>query len=248
MTFLEPHQLPVQHERLLPMPDRTVYDTELYLLAALLLYGYLLYKEAPRLLAYFRFLFDWRTLDKVVPGRRGQLGREIFYTVGLVITGFITLSLYLYQWAAHPDLSARYIGGLPGWLTGSERDVLARLFVFVTAVYSCKWLIQYGISHLFKESAFGASAIRLETGYLFFWVLWALPLLLAAFGLPHVLPFVLGLLAVGYVAILLFRWFKMLVLSRQLSRFSYLHIFLYLCALEILPFLCFYKLMSLVIA
>ncbi len=249
MTFLEPHAFPVQNERLLPMPDAPVYDTELYLLAALLLYAYLLYKTAPRLLAYFRFLFDWRSLDKVSAGRQSLLaGHQTFYGFCLIAASFVTLSLYLYQWAAHPGLMTRYFGPLPGWLTGSEGEVLARLFIFVTAVFVCKWLLLYGISALFKEGAFGSAAVRLETGYLFFWVLWALPLLLVSFGLPHLLPFVLPLLAAAYILILLFRWFKMLVLSRQLSRFSYLHIFSYLCALEILPFLCFYKLMGIVIA
>ncbi len=248
MTFLEPHRLAVQNERLLPMPDKAVYDTELYLLAALLLYAYLLYKNAPRLLAYFRFLFDWRALDKVAPGRQGNLDRQGFYAFSLIAVGFVTVSLYLYQWAAHPELTAGRFGPLPAWLMASEREILVRLIIYVTAVFACKWLLFYGISGLFKETAFGAAAIRLETGYLFFWVLWALPVLLVSFGLPRFLPFALIVLAVAYILILLFRWFKLLVLSRQLSRFSYLHIFLYLCALEILPFLCFYKLMGIVIA
>ncbi|MDE7150390.1 MAG: DUF4271 domain-containing protein, partial [Bacteroidales bacterium] len=212
MTFLEPHRLAVQHERLLPMPDKAVYDTELYLLAALLLYAYLLYRTAPRLLAYFRFLFDWRALDKITPGRQGHLGRQMFYTFCLVAVSFVTLSLYLYQWAAHPGLTARYFGPLPAWLSGSERDVLARLFVLVTVVFGCKWLLLYGLSGLFKETAFGTAAIRLETGYLFFWVLWALPVLLVSFGLPWFLPFALFALSAAYILILLFRWFKMLVL------------------------------------
>ncbi len=110
MTFLEPHRLAVQNERLLPMPDKAVYDTELYLLAALLLYAYLLYKNAPRLLAYFRFLFDWRALDKVAPGRQGNLDRQGFYAFSLIAVGFVTVSLYLYQWAAHPELTAGRFG------------------------------------------------------------------------------------------------------------------------------------------
>lgn len=248
MTFLEPHRLEVQHERLLPMPDAAVYDTELYLLAGLLLYAYLLYRNAPRLLSYFRFLFDWRALDKAAPGRQGDMGRQAFFIFSLVAVSFVTVSLYLFQWVAHPALAARYFGPLPAWLMGTERAVLARLIVYVMAVFACKWLLLYGISSLFKETAFGAVAIRLETGYLLFWVLWALPVLLVSFGLPRFVPFALFALAIAYCLILLFRWFKMLVLSRQLSRFSYLHIFLYLCALEILPFLCFYKLMGLVIA
>ena len=249
MTFLEPHGLPLQNERLLPMPDAPVYDTELYLLAALLLYAYLLYKTAPRLLAYFRFLFDWRSLDKVSAGRQNLFaGYQTFYGFSLVAASFVTFSLYLYQWVAHPGLTARYIEPLPGWLVASEGEILARLFIFVPAVFGCKWLLLYGISALFKEHAFGGAAVRLETGYLFFWVLWALPLLLISFGLPNLSSFVLLVLTVAYVLILLFRWFKMLVLSRQLSRFSYLHIFSYLCTLEILPFLCFYKLMDIVIA
>lgn len=248
MSFLEPHRLAVQNERLLPMPDAAVYDTEMYLLAALLLYAYLLYKNAPRLLVYFRFLFDWRALDKLAPGRQGDLGRQTFYVFSLVAVGFVTVSLYLFQWVAHPGLTARYMGTLPFWLTGTEREVLARIAGYVTAVFTCKWLLLYGISALFKEASFGAAAVRLEIGYLFFWVLWALPVLLVTFALPGLLPLALPALAVLYLLILLFRWFKLLVLSRQLSRFSYLHIFLYLCALEILPFLCFYKLLCLVIA
>lgn len=247
MTFLAPHQLDLRHECLLPMLDRPVYDTELYLLVALLLYAWLLYRMSARLIPYFRFLFDWRALDKVVPGRRGKT-REAFYFFCVISVSLLTVGLYLYQWAVHPDMALRYIHRLPAWVQASEREVLLRLFVWVAAAYGIKWLLLYGSSKLFREAAFGQTAIRLETGYLMFWVLWALPELLVSFALPGAIPVVLIGLGILYLFILLFRWFKLLVLSRQLSQFSYLHIFLYLCALEILPFLCLYKLLDIVIA
>lgn len=248
MTFLAPHQLALQHDRLLPMLDRPVYDTELCLLIALLLYAGLLYRMSTRIIPYFRFLFDWRALDKIVPGRQGKTGHQAFFFLCVIGVAIVTIGLYLYQWAVHPDFTSRYLHRLPDWVQASEREVLLRMAVWVAATYATKWLLLYGNAQLFREAAFGQTAIRLETGYLMFWVLWALPVLLLSFALPDVVPVALVGLGILYLLILLFRWLKILVLSRQLSRFSYLHIFSYLCALEILPFLCYYKLLSFVIA
>ncbi len=248
MNFLEPHLLPLQNPRLLPMPDHPVYHTELYLLAALLFYAYLLFKMSSRLSAYFHFLFDWQALDKTAPGRQGRIEWSSFQFFCLMVVCFVTVCLYLYQWAAHPDMTARYFWTLPSWLTASEEEVLLRLFVFVVAAFACRWVLLSGLSRLFKENAFGSLVVKLEIGYLFFWVMWAFPIILISFNLSKSLPLILIGLLVIYLLVLLFRWFKILALSRQLSRFSYLHIFLYLCALEILPFLCFYKLIGIVIA
>ena len=248
MNFLEPHLLPLQNPRLLPMPDHPVYQTELYLLAALLFYAYLLFKMSSRLSAYFHFLFDWQSLDKTAPGRQGRIDWSSFQLFCLMVVCFVTASLYLYQWAAHADLTTTYFGTLPAWLSDSEEEVLSRLFFFVVAAFTCRWGLMHGLSRLFKENAFGSLVVRLDIGYLFFWVMWAFPVLLVSFSLSNYLSFVLLGLGTLYVLVFLFKWFKVLALSRQLSRFSYLHIFLYLCALEILPFLCFYKLIGIVIA
>lgn len=187
-------------------------------------------------------MFDFRNWGKPVrlASVSGQMAQR--RKLLLIVVAWAGLSWLVYflasdgGFARHPVLPFLCQGGNP------KVSAMLSAVLFTTVYYAFKCVVFYGVGYVVEEDKAAVVFWRKGIYHDFLFSLLALPVLCGVFSLETgfriALMYVLLALFAGFTV------FKILHLSYEgykLSRFSYLHIFVYLCALEILVPLLLWK-------
>ncbi len=118
--------------------------------------------------------------------------------------------------------------------------------LLVALCYFIERFFLIGLSFLFGEAAFGKSILQFYQVNSLLFLFISFPIMLVAICLPDYISDVLFQIL---ILLLIISWLlsllRSLIIGRQLTKFSVLHIFLYLCTLKILPFLILGKIIAL---
>ncbi|MDR1740038.1 MAG: DUF4271 domain-containing protein [Bacteroidales bacterium] len=198
-----------------------------FLLFLLGIYVYFLQKNSGVVTAVFAEEISFRKFVKI----------KNYSTSGIVVSLLIisNFSFLLYE-----ILNRKIIQFFP-----SEIGLLWCLLL-VALCYFIERLFLIGISSLFGEAAFGKSVLQFYqiNGLLFLFT--SFPIMLLAICLPN---YISDIMFQILIFLLIITWLlsllRSVIMGRQLTKFSVLHIFLYLCTLKILPFLILSKIITL---
>lgn len=189
-------------------------------------------------------MFDFRNWGKPVrlPSVSGQMAQRRKFLV--VVVSWAGLSWLVYFLLSDGGFTWRF-DILPFLMQGENPKVSVMLFsmLFIALYYAFKRVVFYGVGYVIEEDKAATVFWRKGIYHDFLFSLLAVPVLCAVSTLDVGLRTVFMYVLLALFAVLAV--FKILHLSyegRHLSRFTYLHIFTYLCALEILVPLFLWKL------
>lgn len=246
-----PHNLPVQHDNLIPFVTHTQYSIEPLLLIGCLLYvmcAYIviLYRTWPEITNQLKYSLYLRNANTSTSLRRERKNKK-WPNSGLFITASIVcFALFLYQLYFYPSALSFNIVDVEraNMLESYSVKYILYFGCFAVAFHPLKWVYMYIVSTTFKDYSFGFTVIKLDVLYTALWTFVVFPLILVSFKTPEEVSSLL-LLAVWtiYVVMILYKAIKIAFVGQSIAKFSYLHNFLYICTLETPPFLCLYVLL-----
>lgn len=107
--------------------------------------------------------------------------------------------------------------------------------VFTILLYTLKGLIFFVVSHIFNEARCGLFLWRMTISYDFLFSVFAFPfLMIFIYSGSWIQAAAFWIVAVLFVIFFVIKTLKAVIVGHFYSRFSYLHIFVYFCALEVL--------------
>lgn len=226
-----------------PMPVTGWGGIELWFLAGLLFYAWVFQQNIREIRYLFRFLFDFRDFSKPFRDSSGSVRFSKAKNFYFFLLNLFAGSGMLYMAAdrgligLNEDIFGDYLAG-----TG-DLGILSICFLCILAFYTVKRLLLSVVSEVFEERKFGLFVWR--TGLYYDWVysLVAFPVLAVFLQIQTpVFDTVFWILLVVFAILLILKVLKTVLIGASYTRFSLLHIFCYLCGLEILPFLCLWQL------
>ena len=227
-----------------PMPEVPFWNMDVWVLVGLLFYAWVVQRYFRPMSILFQALFDFRNFDKPLRSAFRD-GNPPSSWVNFL---FSFLPLTAYAWFVcivclqGPDWVRPGLEGLlqAGWSKGQALMLLSA--GLIAAWYAAKFLVLHLVSAVFDEPRFASFAWKTGMYYDLAYSLFCLPVLALCFHADgRVLAGVVPALFILYCMIFFVRMLRFMVEGRAYSRFSPLHIFVYLCALEILPFACLWR-------
>lgn len=248
VNFIE-YSTEVRHQELIPLPkEDSSYGVEAISCFGLILYALIMQRNFRDWKDLFRTLFSIPLFDKsprtVIEKRRHGFLRMFMYFI-LIIVNFILLLYACFRSGFVPNSwTCINLGGG----THSITEILSFCLYFVFGYFVFKFIVIFLLSKLFEEDTFGRLLMHLDIYYNLALLFFSMPLLFVVLNtsgfFAHILLyFILGLTFIVSV----FKFLRILIIGKQNSKFSHLHIFLYLCALEIVPILSLWKLFFIIL-
>lgn len=230
-----------------PMPEATFWNMDLWLVAGLLLYAWVVQRYFKQIGVLFQALFDFRNFDKPVRAAFRDGNMPSGWVNGL----FFCVSFTSYSWwvwlvnykEVFPVLPV--LGG-HSWAGWTHGQVLIVLGLALSACwYAVKYFVLRLVGFILDEMRLSSFAWKTGLYYDLSFSLICLPLLALCMRLDGIfLKTLMVVLIILYCMCFVIKMLRFVIEGREYSRFSPLHIFVYLCALEILPFVCFWRIFS----
>lgn len=227
-----------------PMPEATFWNMDLWIVVGLLLYAWVVQRYFRQISVLCEALFNLRNFDKPVRSafRDGDIPSAWANAL------FFCLSLTSYSWwfwlvcarEVFPELPL--LGEHPwmGWTRGQVLIVLSLALVLVW--YAVKYVLSRVVAAVFDEARFASFYWKTGLYYDLAFSLVCLPVIALCMRLEGSwLKGILVALFVVWCMCLIIKMLRFVLEGKEYSRFSPLHIFVYLCGLEILPFVCFWQ-------
>lgn len=218
-----------------PLPETSFWTMDVWVLCGLLFYAWMVQRHVRKIGVLFQALFDFRDFDKPLrasfrDGDEPGMGADLM---------FFIVSLTTYSWLLY------HLADL-GWIPGAEafgtQGLMLSSMTLLTACYLFKFLVLRLVSVVFEEKKFAPFVVRMGLYYDTAFSFVALPVLAFSLHLEEVwIKAVIALLFVLFCIVFLVKVLRFVVEGKNYTRFSQLHIFVYLCALEILPVICFWR-------
>lgn len=214
---------------------------EFFFLVSLLLYAWLLLQTFRSLPGLLRFLFNPSDFSKPVLGGSSAKFSKSRNFLFLLLNAF-TLVAFLYVGVLKGIVSVRtyWIGNVVLW----GEDLSALVFpLLAVALFFILQRILLLFPDIFEERKFTLFVWRsgLYYDWIFSWLALPISAVCLSLGEDTVRCLFTGLVCL-YILLQVVKILKVVSAGSSYSRFSVLHIFSYLCALEILPFICVWQL------
>lgn len=212
---------------IIPHIEQGVNFFYVFLLFLLGIYVYFLQRNSGVVAAVFSEAVSPRKFVKI----------KNYSTSGTVIS---LLTISNFSFLLYEILNRKMFSFLP-----SESGLLWCL-LFTALCYFVERFILLGISSLFGEILFGKSVSRFYQVNSLFFLFISFPAMLLAVCLPdYISDIIFQTLILLLIVVWMLCILRSVIMGRNLTKFSVLHIFLYLCVLKILPFLVFGKIIIL---
>ena len=181
-------------------------------------------------------MFDFRNWGKPVrlPSVSGQMAQRRKFL--LVVVSWAGLSWLIYFLLSDGGFTWRF-NQFPLLMQGSNPKVSVMLFsmLFTALYYAFKRVVFYGVGYVIEEDKAATVFWRKGIYHDFLFSLLAVPLLCAVSTLDFAFrTFFMYVLLVLFAVLAVFKILHLSYEGHNLSRFTYFHIFTYLCVLEIL--------------
>ena len=215
--FLQEHVVNIQPQMIHPANDNGIY----YVLFGLL-----------TLFAFIRFFYPaaTKTVLSWFSGTGLRRSEDNFSKPGLLVPLFLTLNFFVsvtimaFVVLVKIGILSADIYSLPQFWTAAGA---------VVAFYSFNQLSTFLIGFAFDTSVQASIQMKNNAVWAYINGLFLTPLLLVYFYTQN--GFLFGIMVVGLIFLLLFKWFQTVKIGLTTQNFNMLHLFLYLCAVEIIP-------------
>lgn len=226
-----------------PLVRQSWGGVELCFLAGLLLYAWIILTNQKAFSLLLRFLFSPNDFAK--PMREGSSslklskGKNFFFLLLNIFSG--AGILYLAGQSGLLHVRDHFSVLFP--LGGENLSDIVVAFLAMIFFYVSKRLLLFVFSETFEERKFSLFVWRTWIYYDWVYTLLAFPVSALFLHSPvSVYRVVIITLLIVYMVLFFIKILKALLVGSSYSRFSRLHIFSYLCALEMLPLLCIWQL------
>lgn len=218
-------------------------DMNLWVFVSMVFYAWVVQRNSRKIESLCRYLFSFRELTRGKNPERTKNVTRRFWNFSFLAWSFVAFSWILYvlwMYAGwHYSFNSHHEIHEVHWGCNYMLSVCA---AFVAAFYLVKGLVIPVAAHMFEEPGFGVFLWRMSLSYDFLLSVFAFPLVVLYIytgGLLQAIVFwALAFLVAIFFAV---KILKAIIVGRYYSRFSYLHIFVYFCGLEILLPLCLWQ-------
>lgn len=207
---------------------------DLWVCLSMVFYAWAVQRNIRKTVSLCAHLFSFRDLARNKNADGVKSGSRRFWNFSFLALSVVTVSWFLYVlWM--------YAGWeLPFGDSHHEAHQGCNYLMMICAVFSLlfyllKGLAMFLFSHIFDEPRFGLFLWRMGISYDFLLSVFVFPfLMISLYSDGWVQTAAFWLSAVLFIIFFAIKVLKAVIVGRCYSRFSYLHIFAYFCALEIL--------------
>lgn len=216
-----------------------IVSMDAWILASMLFYAWVVQRNIRKIGGLCSRLFDFRDFGRNKSSERIKHSRRFwkfsFLALAIVNVSWLLYAAWMYSgWKLSFD-DSHYIHMGCNYL-------LSICVAYTISYYLIKGLVEPIFAYVFDESRFGLFVWRMGLSYDFLLAVFAFPCLMVfLYTDGWVQTIVFWLVIALFALFLLLKVAKAVIMGRAYSRFSYLHIFVYVCALEILPALCLWQ-------
>lgn len=229
-TFFEGHNLYVQNKDLIPLQIENETITYLVILLALSVYAFIINLKYSSIIEGFKNVFSVSYMTNV-----SKFAKPLYFSLltvfhiilvyGLIVRGLI------------PDTYMSYK------LEQTPLNLMTYTVLFTLSVQFAVYLLLKLVSFVFDEKEFIKVYILSESVALVYVSCLLLPILAASFVFEGFIgQNIILIILIIYLLAVIFGLFKTIKIGYKSSKFSILHIFLYLCTLKIAPIIGLWKL------
>lgn len=225
-------------------PQSGPLDMAVLVFFSLILYAWFVQYDTRGIFQVARSVFDIRNWGKPLrlfsKNGRGGLDRKFFFFV----FSWTGLAWLVFSFFSDADQAGSFLcpvaSGLP--FLGRQVPLFLLSLFFVLVFYVLKRSLVYGISHVLEEEKFASVIWRTGICHDLIFSILAVPLLsVSSMMEPDFQAWILRLVLSVFLILLIIKILHLSYEGRSLSGFSHLHIFVYLCALEILLPVCMWQ-------
>lgn len=208
---------------------------DVWVCLSMVFYAWAVQRNIRKIVSLCNHLFSFRDLARSKDGDGVKKGSRRFWNFSFLALSVVTVSWLVYALWMYAGWELPFAGA-----HRHDAHTGCNYLVYVCAVFSillyvCKGLVLLLVSHIFDEARCGLFLWRMGISYDFLFSVLAFPFLMIFFysgGWVQETAFWLS--AVMFCIFFVIKVLKAVIIGRLYSRFSYLHIFAYFCALEIL--------------
>lgn len=216
----------------LPYHSVHAVSMDVWIFVSMVFYAWVVQRNVRKIGSLCRHLSGFRDLARN-KNPEGTKNPRRFWNFSFLALSVVNVSWFLYMLWIHAGWRFPF-GGSHDTHTGCNY-LLSVCAVYAVAFYLVKGLVVPVFAHVFDESRFGVFIWRMGLSYDFLLSVFTFPCLMVSLYADGFLQAVFF-----WTTVVLFSLFfvvkvlKAVIVGRCYSRFSYLHIFIYFCALEIL--------------
>lgn len=217
----------------MPFPEREFPEMDIWVFLVSVFFAWAAFRYYREIGGICRRLFDFRDLNRhkgsSVTGRNAHRSDPVFFLLSALALVWWVYTFWRYSDPMDSHLACRSYQ--------DDNPLLLRCGLFVLAFYAVKWVVLRVVSAVFFEKKFGHFVWYTGICHDMPFSLVALPLLLCSVYMNQSgKGIILLTTAVLFLMFFIVKILKNVMVGKNYSRFSYLHIFVYFCALEILSF------------
>lgn len=218
-------------------------NMDFWVFVSMVFYAWVVQRNSRKIESLCRYLFSFRELTRGKSSERGKSITRRFWNFSFLVFSFVTFSWILYElWMYtgwHYSFNSHHEVHEVHWGCNYMLSVCA---AFIAVFYLIKALVIPSVARMLEESRFGVFLWRMSISYDFLLSVFSFPLVvlyLYTGGLLQTIVF--WLLVFIFFMFFIIKILKAVIVGRYYSRFSYLHIFVYFCGLEILLPFCLWQ-------
>lgn len=202
---------------------------------SMVFYAWAVQRNIRKIVSLSNHLFSFRDLARNKNSDGSKKGSRRFWNFSFLVMSVITMGWLVYALWVYAGWELPF-----GWDHSHSVHIGCNYLIWVCAVFAVLFYVFKGLvlllfSHIFDEPRFGLFLWRMGISYDFLLSVFIFPFLIVFFytdGWVQEAAFWLS--AVMFSIFFVIKILKAVIVGRLYSRFSYLHIFAYFCALEIL--------------
>lgn len=236
-SFFYPHQLALQNSSAIgKLEVESFGGIEICLSLLFLVYAFIIAYRFGFVRTNFKLLLKTKEQGFLFESGRGSNSELIAFILGLfvcIISIYIS-SAHSIPYAFFPNASN----------FSSSIHLFAFISCFVFSVCLCKSILAIVCNAIFEESSLWREFVEVSRAKNLVFFIICFPLAFIAFRFAEnlgVSSFVLNTIGIIYLFCIVVQIINCSLRFKRYSNFPLLYIFLYICGLEIIPLLCFYK-------
>lgn len=216
----------------MPFPEKEFPEMDIWVFVVSVFFAWVVFRQYREIGNICRRFFDFRDSNRhkvsSVKGRSVHHGDSLFFL--LSVLALVWWVYIFWQYSGCLDSGE-------GFICQGNNLLLLRCCLFALTFYAVKWVVLRMVSVVFAEKKFGIFVWKTGVYHDMPFSLIALPLLLCSVYMENtgkgIVLWITGALLLMFFIV---KILKSVMVGKNYSRFSYLHIFVYFCALEILSF------------
>lgn len=208
---------------------------DVWVCLSMVFYAWAVQRNGRKIVSLINHLFSFHDLARSKDNNGVKKGSRRFWNFSFLVLSVVTVSWLVYALWTYVGRELPFGGEHRHDAHTGCNYLVYVCAVFVILFYMCKGLLLLLVSHIFDEARCGLFLWRMGISYDFLFSVLSFPfLMIFLYSEGWVQEAAFWLSVVLFCIFFVIKVLKAVIMGRLYSRFSYLHIFAYFCALEIL--------------